>query len=197
MTIHAGPHDFTASARSPRPASARERELDLREDLRAKREPFSKIMATVASLADDEVLHLRTIFEPVPLYAVLGKRGFAHEAERHAEDDWSIRFWRGAPDEHQRDSESAPEPASTPEAAPDADAAAGVETWLDVRGLEPPEPMRRTLAALERLPAGHTLVQVNLRVPQFLLPLLAERGFAFAVDESRSDRVLVRIRARS
>ena len=65
--------------------------------------------------------------------------------------------------------------------------------WLDVRGLEPPQPMMRTLAALETLPAGHELVQVNVRVPQFLLPMLAERGFAFAVDESHADRVLVRI----
>ena len=66
-----------------------------------------------------------------------------------------------------------------------------------MRGLEPPEPMHRTLAALETLPAGHTLVQLNARVPQFLLPILHERGFDFEVDESAPDRVLVRIRARA
>jgi len=54
--------------------------------------------------------------------------------------------------------------------------------------------MVRTLAALAKLPAGHQLVQINVRVPQFLLPVLAERGYAFEVDESRADRVLVRIR---
>jgi len=32
-----------------------------------------------------------------------------------------------------------------------------------------------------------------VRVPQFLLPILAERGYACDVDESRADRVLVRI----
>jgi hypothetical protein len=37
-------------------------------------------------------------------------------------------------------------------------------------------------------------VQINVRVPQFLLPVLAERGYVFAVDESSADRVLVRIR---
>jgi hypothetical protein len=37
------------------------------------------------------------------------------------------------------------------------------------------------------------LVQVNQRVPQFLLPMLAERGFAWEVTETRDDRVLVRI----
>ena len=53
--------------------------------------------------------------------------------------------------------------------------------------------MMRTLAALETLPEGHELVQINVRVPQLLLPMLAERGYAFAVDESRADRVHVRI----
>jgi hypothetical protein len=53
--------------------------------------------------------------------------------------------------------------------------------------------MLRTLAALETLPPGHELLQINVRVPQFLLPILAERGFACEVDESSGDRVLVRI----
>ncbi|MEO8624786.1 MAG: DUF2249 domain-containing protein, partial [bacterium] len=64
---------------------------------------------------------------------------------------------------------------------------------LDVRGLEPPEPLMRTLAALETLPDGHVLVQVNSRVPQLLFPMLAERGFACEVDESHADVVSVRI----
>ena len=54
---------------------------------------------------------------------------------------------------------------------------------LDVRGLEPPEPMIRTLAALEQLPPGSTLVQINVRVPKFLLPLLDERGFTYDIRE--------------
>jgi len=33
-----------------------------------------------------------------------------------------------------------------------------------------------------------------VRVPQFLLPILAERGFVAEVDETQPDRVLVRIR---
>jgi hypothetical protein len=53
--------------------------------------------------------------------------------------------------------------------------------------------MLRTLAALDTLPPDHVLLQINSRVPQFLLPILAERGFACAVDESNADRVLVRI----
>jgi hypothetical protein len=37
------------------------------------------------------------------------------------------------------------------------------------------------------------LIQINARVPQFLLPILAERGFGCEIDDSGGDRVLVRI----
>jgi uncharacterized protein (DUF2249 family) len=65
---------------------------------------------------------------------------------------------------------------------------------LDVRDLEPPEPMVRTLAALEELPPGGTLLQINVRVPQFLLPRLEERGFTYEIREQAPDLVRVFIR---
>ncbi|HEU4786477.1 MAG TPA: DUF2249 domain-containing protein, partial [Gemmatimonadaceae bacterium] len=61
-------------------ASATIVELDVREDLRSGREPFSKIMSAVAALGANDVLLLRTIFEPAPLFGVLAKRGFASES---------------------------------------------------------------------------------------------------------------------
>jgi hypothetical protein len=193
-----------ADAASPRhPAGASVREVDVREDLRSGNEPFSKIMAAVAALGNGEILRLRTTFEPVPLFTVLGKRGFVHESEEHATEDWSVWFWRPAEgegtsvDETSTHDASDAEPhvdTSTADASSDADIAAGENTLvLDVRGLNPPEPLMRTLAALETLPDGHELLQINARVPQFLFPMLVERGFACDVDESRADRVLVRI----
>ncbi len=187
----AGP---TVSA-AARPAGATEVTLDVRDDLRAGRGPFSAIMAAVANLPAGDVLHLRAIFEPLPLYAVLEKRGFSHESHAHADDDWSVWFWRAA------QANNAP-PAATASGAvadrPAADIASdfGPEpnvVWLDVRWMEPPEPLVRTLTALETLPEDHTLVQLNLRVPQFLLPMLAERGYAYDIDESHAGYVLVRI----
>jgi hypothetical protein len=160
-------------------------EVDVRDDLRSGREPFSRIMAAVAALRPEEVLHLRAIFEPVPLFAVMGKRGFTHAARRHAADDWSVWFWRAAATVPPTDQSTMSAPAAAP-------APSERTVVLDVRGLEPPEPMLRTLSALEDLPAGHELLQVNARVPQFLLPILAERGFMWEVDEG-TERVLVRI----
>lgn len=52
---------------------------------------------------------------------------------------------------------------------------AGV-TDVDARGLEPPEPMMRILAALESLPAGATLRARTDRRPVNLLPELEARG---------------------
>ena len=65
---------------------------------------------------------------------------------------------------------------------------------LDVRGLEPPEPMVRTLEALAAMPRGKTLVQLNVRVPQFLLPKLEERGFSCEIREQSKDLVRLFIR---
>jgi tRNA 2-thiouridine synthesizing protein A len=65
---------------------------------------------------------------------------------------------------------------------------------LDVRGLEPPEPMMQTLAALEALPPGAVLVQLNARPPQFLLPILEERGFTYEIRQQEPDLVRIFIR---
>lgn len=169
------------------PASATIVELDVREDLRSGREPFSKIMSAVAALGANDVLLLRTIFEPAPLFGVLAKRGFASESRANGRDDWSSWFWR--PDAQ------ASEPSDAQAPAPSAQTTAPDEAVieLDVRGLEPPEPLMRTLAALETLPDGYVLQHVNTRVPQLLFPLLAERGFACEVDESLAHVVTVRI----
>jgi uncharacterized protein (DUF2249 family) len=200
MPERAGPRP--AARANQHPASLRQIELDLREDMRSGREPFSRIMEAVATLGPGEVLLLRTIFEPVPLFGLMAKRGFQHEVERHSADDWSIWFWRGEreappgdPDVGDMNSPSAATlvaPSSRDDTL-DGEAVERPTEWLDVRGLEPPEPLVRTLAALESLPDGHQLIQINARVPQLLLPMLSERGFACEVDSSDVDQVRVRI----
>lgn len=174
-------------------------ELDVREELSNGGEPFSKIMAAVAALREGEALHLHTPFEPVPLFGVMEKRGFSHECQRHAVDDWSVWFYRGTPAaEHVQAIDAAVPKHSIDRTSVQGDAdvnigAARTAVWLDVRDLEPPEPLVRTLEALEGLAKNSVLVQVNVRVPQLLLPILRERGFRFTVDESQLNEVQVRI----
>jgi uncharacterized protein (DUF2249 family) len=191
--------DPPASVAPGRPTGARVVEVDVREDLRAGREPFSKILAAVRDVSAGEVLWLRATFEPVPLYTVLAKRGFLHEARAEGPEDWSVWFWLPDTSGGEPAAVAPPpaEPAGTQAASEAPREPATATIRLDVRGLEPPEPMVRTLTALETLPEGHTLVQINVRVPQFLLPILAERGYAWEVDESPADHVVVRIRRRT
>lgn len=165
-------------------------DLDVRDDLRSGREPFSRIMAARSQVPPGGALRLRAIFEPVPLYAVMAKFGFAHHTVQLGPEDWQVWFY------------TSPEVASVPAAtietaqapAPAADEPDENVVVLDVRGLEPPEPMVQTLAALETLPPGATLVQLNVRVPQFLLPQLEERGFEYEIREQSPDLVRVFIR---
>lgn len=151
-------------------------DCDVRADLRAGKEPFRRILAAVEELPAGAVLRVRAIFEPAPLYAVLARRGFAYATERLASDDWRVWFYR--------DAAVSPPPDVPTEGASEDDVVV-----LDVRGLEPPEPMIRTLDALVGMPRGKTLVQINVRVPQYLLPMLAERGFVYEIREQGPDLV--------
>lgn len=80
---HAAPA-APAPARAPEPAEAAPPglletppsllvDLDVREDLRAGREPLRTILSAAESLPPGHVLRVRAIFEPAPLYAVLAK----------------------------------------------------------------------------------------------------------------------------
>ena len=159
-------------------------DCDVREELRAGVEPFRRILDAARALPATSVLRVRAIFEPAPLYAVLARQGLAHATERLADDDWRVWFYR----DDAAAAEVPPKTATTDD---------GDVIVLDVRGLEPPEPMVRTLEALAEMPRGKTLVQINVRVPQFLLPKLAERGFVYDVREQGPDLVRLFIRHRT
>jgi uncharacterized protein (DUF2249 family) len=166
-------------------------DIDVRPDLRRGEEPFSKIMAARREVRPGGVLRLSATFEPVPLYAVLGKQGLEHWTERFADDDWRVWFYAPAA----AAASATPAAPATPAAAaaPAADPEDDV-VIIDVRGLEPPEPMVRTFEALEQLPVGKTLLQLNVRVPQFLLPQLAARGFTYEIREQSKELVRIFIR---
>lgn len=152
-------------------------DLDVRDDLRSGVEPFARIMGAARALGPGSVLRVRAIFEPAPLYGVFARKGLAHFTEQLAADDWRVWFFHA-------ESDRSPERESAPREHSDDDVIV-----LDVRGLEPPEPMIRTFEALAAMPRGKTLVQLNVRVPQFLLPRLEEQGFVYEIREQSADLV--------
>jgi TusA-related sulfurtransferase len=140
-------------------------------DVRAESSPFALISQATRQLLPGEILSLRNSFEPLPLYELLGRRGFAHWGYRQAEDDWQIFFRHTA--------------ASPAEEQPAASAAAdATRVVLDNRGLVPPEPMLRTLEALKTLPPAGSLLALTDRQPLFLYEALAEQGYAYQTLES-------------
>lgn len=163
--------------------------VDVREELRRGGEPLPRILQAVKTLAPGQALRLLATFEPLPLYAVLGRKGFGHSATRHGEGDWEVLFEPQAT----RASESSGKPASP------APTVASISDWpkpsahLDNRGLLPPEPMVRILDALEHLGAGDVLEALNEREPVFLYPELQARGAAIHTEKT-SDGVRLLIR---
>jgi uncharacterized protein (DUF2249 family) len=180
-----GPRPMTDGA-TPMPAAlgaldeARRIRLDVRGDIARGEEPFARIMAAVKALGHGEALVLRVPFEPVPLYDVLGRRGLAHWTERSAADGWTVWFWHDDGAGPAREAALAPAPAGP--------------LTLDVRDLEPPQPMVLVLERLETLARGETLEVLHDRRPLFLYPQLDARGFAHETDEPAPGLVRIRIR---
>ncbi len=164
--------------------------VDVRDEIRDGREPFSKIMNAASALRAEERLLLIAPFEPVPLFGVLAKQGFVHKGQTTASGDWEILFTR--------------QPAARPVAAAQAGAAicphngAGAEPALivevDARGFEPPQPMVRILETLATVPTGAQLSARTDRRPIHLYAQLEERGFNVVTEEQPDGSFLSHIR---
>jgi hypothetical protein len=127
-------------------------------------------MRAVRALPPGGILALRNTFEPLPRYTLLGRRGFQAWARRLATDDWEIFF-----------AQVGPAPAHTSAEATDATPSQTIT--LDNRGLEPPQPMLRVLAALDASGPHDTIVALTDRVPLLLFDELNERGLAYTAEQ--------------
>jgi uncharacterized protein (DUF2249 family) len=163
-----------------------EKVLDVRPIIDAGKEPFGDIMAAADSLQPDEVLHLINSFEPVPLYGVMAKKGFAHVTEKR-DDVFHIYFYRR--EEGEEEGEPTPVIVSATSCPP-----VTTETVeLDVRQLAPPEPLMRILEALNTLPEKGLLLVHHHREPMLLYDKLRERGFGWQVERRGENEYIVRI----
>ncbi|TMV50345.1 DUF2249 domain-containing protein [Paenibacillus mesophilus] len=173
-------------------------ELDVRPHLRKKLEPFQLIMDTVKGLDQDDIFVLHATIKPTPLFGVLKMKGFAGKAEQAGKDHWvstfvnkkNVHWLHGhvSGKEELADTESLPSDSSlSAENGPKSIA-------LDNRGLEPPKPMIRTLAALERSRPGDEVIIHNDRVPMFLIEELRGLGYPYMVEEQPDGSAKVTIR---
>lgn len=70
--------------------------LDVRPDLERGDEPFVRILEAAEATPPRHVLAIIAPFEPVPLYEVLGTRGFTYETRKIADDEWIVQFRRNS-----------------------------------------------------------------------------------------------------
>jgi uncharacterized protein (DUF2249 family) len=172
-------------------------QLDVRPHLRKKLEPFQIIMEAVKELGPDDTLVLYATFKPTPLLGLLKTKGFANKAEQLDKDNWKVTF---VPKGRQHELENGAVPgdgtlaedaAALAEGQAGGGAAGGAgaagdgavrSIRLDNRGLEPPQPMVRTLSALEKCSKGDQVVIHNDRVPVFLIEELNALGYPFEIE---------------
>lgn len=159
--------------------------LDVREDLRAGREPFQKIMRAAEQVPGGGSLVIYATFKPTPLIAVLKSMGFDGVASPIDGGDWKVVF-------HKVASENGEPGDFTPlEVLRDAGSQAADDIILDNRGLEPPMPMARTLEAINRLQPGQRIVGHFDRRPMFLLPKLDAMGFTYQISPQQDGSAIV------
>ncbi|NGQ93965.1 DUF2249 domain-containing protein [Brevibacillus sp. SYP-B805] len=169
-------------------------ELDVRPHLRKKLEPFQLIMDTVKTLGPDDTFILHATFKPVPLLGLMKTKGFAYKTEQLAQDHWKVTFVPKSRKHELQDGESDEESNQGPSIAPmkeDGDSPRTIE--LDNRGLEPPQPMVRTLKTLETCRKGDRVVIHNDRVPVFLIEELSTLGYPYTIEEQPDGSALVTI----
>ncbi|WEK53257.1 MAG: DUF2249 domain-containing protein [Candidatus Cohnella colombiensis] len=170
-------------------------ELDVRPHLRKKLEPFQLIMETVKKLQKDDIFLLHATFKPTPLLGVLKMKGLVGKAEQLGKEHWITTFVSRKNKHWLDDSVVASD--SDDEMFDDvavraSDGGSRLIT-LDNRGLEPPKPMMRTLAALERCQSGDQVQIHNDRVPLFLIEELNQLGCPFEVEEQPDGSAVVTI----
>ncbi|HTJ77852.1 MAG TPA: DUF2249 domain-containing protein [Rariglobus sp.] len=115
--------------------------------------------------------------DPVPLY---------YQFAAQFPDAFTWEYLKSGPEEFHvkitRISVSPAAPAITPPTKP-VSSGSSVDVEIDARGLEPPEPMTRILAAVENLKPGATLRAHTDRRPLHLHAELQTRGLHFTSQE--------------
>jgi uncharacterized protein (DUF2249 family) len=165
-------------------------DLDVRPVIASGSDPLNIIMDKVKFLQPGEVLRIINTFEPTPLIHLLQKKGYESYVEQVDQNRIDSYFTKTTEEEQ-------PTVLNKDINANNFDCL--VEEFgnninkIDVRDFEMPQPMMKILEALDQLEAGKALYVVHKRIPVFLLPELAQRGFQYRIKEIVDGEVLLLI----
>lgn len=168
--------------------------LDVRDDLKKGKDPFSRILDALKKLPKNNTLLLVNSFVPAPLVKILEKKGF--EVFCYEEEPKLVKTYISK--KHDKD--------IVVEA--DTDRCETIQTLkntfgdnikvINVKNLEMPGPMVKILEEAKSLPSGHALHVLHKKVPVYLLPELQDLGFeAYIEEKSENDVELLVYRKRS
>ncbi|MBL7934564.1 MAG: DUF2249 domain-containing protein [Bacteroidia bacterium] len=162
-------------------------DLDVREMLKAGKDPFNIIMNALSNLSTNSVLKIINTFEPTPLISILSKKGYVHNTiviekqlvHTYFKKDSAIIF----------DNKEIIDNNSSEEITIVLKSFGTNIKELDVRHLEMPLPMAMILNELPSLPEDYILLVNHKKVPKFLFPELAERGYQWRIQIITEDNV--------
>lgn len=162
--------------------------LDVRPTLARGEDPFSEIMGNLAKLHSGYALEVINTFEPTPLIKIANSKGYASMVETKGDvvytyflkvaeakkeipsNEWVFRI---SLSEHEERTKNCKRDIRE----------------IDVRDLEMPLPMVTILQALEELTENGALYVHHKKVPQYLLPELADRQFKTWIAEVDDNNV--------
>ena len=161
-------------------------EMDVRPLLAGGNDPLNTIIHQLNEIKTGQVLQITNTFEPTPLILLLRKKGFQAYVDKVNKDLVVTYFYRTPEVETETPKTQTPT----------------LMNWeqsllrfgnhiqqLDVRQLPMPQPMLTILEALDQLPADTALYVFHKRIPVYLLPELAERGFEYRIKEVKEGEV--------
>lgn len=163
-------------------------ELDVRITLKEGKDPFNDIMNAIDKLPNDFTLKIVNTFEPTPLINILTKKGFDYhtvDVDRLLVHTFFKR--KGASIQI--------EPVLNTNLNENSETQDLLNKYgdhvktIDVRHLEMPLPMKYILQELDTLEDDVLLYVHHKRIPKFLLPELANRGYNWSTNEIAPDDV--------
>lgn len=162
--------------------------LDVRPTLERGGDPFNEIMGDLMTLQEGYALEVINTFEPTPLIKIAKTRGYANMVETK-EDVVYTYFIKVADAKKEANSNNMVFKVSITEHDQRRANCNKDIHEIDVRELEMPLPMVTILKELEELKENGALYVHHKKVPQYLLPELAERNFKTWITEVDENNV--------
>jgi uncharacterized protein (DUF2249 family) len=168
-------------------------ELDVRPSLASGVDPFNLIMDKLKELNDRQALLIINTFEPIPLLNILKDKGYQYETTRPEDGVVHTRLFKTENSTFKATTNTADKKDWTFEDAEQVFKDKLAE--VDVRDLEMPLPMVTILEEVEKIGTEDALYVHHKKLPQYLIPELENRGFAFVsqdIDENNIKLIIYR-----